>query len=375
MDHHYDIAIIGMGCAGGHVALQLLEKAPNLKVAILDNYGANSQEKTWSFWEKGASKWDEIAMASWDHTTFHTGKKELLLNLAPYRYKSVKNVDFIAFAKAKLKQQPNFHLLPYEVATTESGKDKSYIHHSNGSITATVLLDSRFNTSELEGTTLLQHFKGWFIQTADAAFDASRFTMMDYRMVDAGTTSFMYVLPFSQDKALLEYTYFSKEKVSDKTYESYINRYATEILGIDKFEILEIEQGVIPMSSHDFTQQNTNQYYRIGTAGGWVKASTGYSFKNAESKATQLVENIINNRALSHKMHSKKYQIFDETLLRVLYENNAIGPDVFSKMYERNNVQNILSFLDEESSFTAELKIMKSLTSWAFVKNFFKAVF
>ncbi len=375
MDHHYDIAIIGMGCAGGHIALQLLEKAPHLKVAILDNYGETAQEKTWSFWEKGASKWDEIAFASWDQTTFHTGKKELRLDLSPYRYKSVKNVDFIAFAKAKLQPQPNFSLLPYEVINTKTDGNRVVVEHTKGSLTTDIVLDSRFEADSLTGINLLQHFKGWVIETEASVFDPSRFTMMDYQLVDSGTTSFMYILPFTDRKALLEYTYFSKEKVDDATYESYINRYAKDILGIDNFKILEVEQGIIPMSSHNFTKANTNQIYRIGTAGGWVKASTGYSFKNSERKAQQLVDNIIEKRALSRKMYSKKYEVFDETLLRVLHENNAIGPRVFSTMYEKNQVANILSFLDEESNSIAEIKIMKSLTSWAFVKNFFKAIF
>ena len=377
MDNHYDIAIIGMGCAGSHVVLQLLENAPHLKVAILDPYGSLTQEKTWSFWEKGPGKYDDLIIASWKNCRFHTGDEELSLTMNPYLYKSIENVQFSAFAKAQLQLNSNYHYIGSEVTHLEQTHNSKEVtvSYNNGSLTADLVLDGRpLKNNPSDGITLLQHFKGWFIETSEDYFDPKEFTKMDYQLVDPGTTSFVYILPFSKRKALVEYTYFAKNLVQDDVYEQYLKTYITDFLKISDYKISKVEKGIIPMTSHDFKPFKNKNVVTIGTAGGWVKASTGYSFKNSERLARQLVKNYLENRPLSYKMTNKKYEVFDETLLRVLHENEASGPEIFSKMYQRNSVQNIMAFLDEESSVLAELGIMKSLTSWPFIKNFFKSL-
>ncbi|MEE2801874.1 MAG: lycopene cyclase family protein, partial [Bacteroidota bacterium] len=365
MDNHYDIAIIGMGCAGSHVVLQLLENAPHLRVAILDPYGSLTQEKTWSFWEKGPGKYDDLIIASWKNCRFHTGDEELSLTMNPYLYKSIENVKFSAFAKAQLQQNSKYHYIGSEVTHLEQTHNSKgvTVSYNNGSLTADLVLDSRpLEDIPSTGITLLQHFKGWFIETSEDYFDPKEFTKMDYQLVDPGTTSFVYILPFSKRKALVEYTYFAKNLVQDDVYDQYLETYITDFLKISDYKITKVEKGIIPMTSHDFKPFKNKNVATIGTAGGWVKASTGYSFKNSERLARQLVKNYLENRPLSYKMTNKKYEVFDETLLRVLHENEASGPEIFSKMYQRNSVQNIMAFLDEESSVLAELGIMKSLT-------------
>ncbi|ARN71325.1 hypothetical protein BST91_06585 [Nonlabens tegetincola] len=377
MDNHYDIAIIGMGCAGSHVVLQLLENAPHLRVAILDPYGSLTQEKTWSFWEKGPGKYDDLIIASWKNCRFHTGDEELSLTMNPYLYKSIENVKFSAFAKAQLQQNSNYHYIGSEVTDLEQTHNSKgvTVSYNNGSLTADLVLDGRpLKNNPSDGITLLQHFKGWFIETPEDYFDPKEFTKMDYQLVDPGTTSFVYILPFSKRKALVEYTYFAKNLVQDDVYDQYLETYITDFLKISEYKITKVEKGIIPMTSNDFKPFKNKNVVTIGTAGGWIKASTGYSFKNSERLARQLVKNYLENRPLSYKMTNKKYEVFDETLLRVLHENEASGPEIFSKMYQRNSVQNIMAFLDEESSLLAELGIMKSLTSWPFIKNFFKSL-
>ena len=90
----------------------------------------------------------------------------------------------------------------------------------------------------------------------------------------------MYVLPTSTTEALLEYTLFSKNLLSKEEYEAEIQKYI-ENLGITEYEIIEKEEGNIPMTCYPFWKHNTKNIVNIGSAGGWTKASTGYTFKNA----------------------------------------------------------------------------------------------
>ena len=134
---------------------------------------------------------------------------------------------------------------------------------------------------------------------------------MDYRLKDGDQTTFMYVLPFSKRKALIEFTYFTEQLVKESVYDTYIKTYIKDYLHVDEYQIIETETGHIPMSTFNFEKFNTAKITKIGTGGGWVKASTGYSFKHTEKKVTQIVSNIKLNKTPSFKLFKKKYIFVD----------------------------------------------------------------
>jgi lycopene beta-cyclase len=382
MADHYDIAIVGMGCAGSHVALELLRQQVDKRIVVIDNYEGKSLEKTWSFWENGAGYYDHVLINSWRQGVFRAQGKTINLDLGDYVYKSVDSSDFIAFAKAELQKSPNFTFIDARVNNVEytdprDSESKLNVDFSIGTLTASVVLDSRMPRDfrgDKQATTLLQHFKGWVIETEEDCFNPSSFVMMDYNLKDEGTTSFFYVLPYSKKKALVEFTYFSHEVVEDNVYDNFLKEYIASLLKIDHYLVGSVEKGVIPMTSYDFTRHNKPNHLKIGTAGGWVKPSTGYSFKLSEFKAKQLVQNIVNGNALAYKLFSKRHFIYDITLLEVLGKYNAQGDELFLKLYSRNPAYRLFDFLDDQSSYSQELKIMKSMTSMRFVNGFFKTI-
>jgi lycopene beta-cyclase len=379
MDHHYDIAIIGMGCAGSHVVLELLRRNVNKKIVVIDNYSKEKMTKTWSFWEKGIGKWDDLVYKSWDKAWFKTASESLDLDVKPYSYKSIDSAVFTAFAKAELEKSPYFTFVNSKVEKVQPLEKGSFeISCGNEKITSKIVLDSRIDPAfftDKKAIALQQHFKGWVIETKEDHFDPERFTMMDYTLMDAGTTSFTYVLPFTKRKALVEFTYFSPQLVADEVYDMFLKQYIKQELKISDFEILEIEQGIIPMSTYNFQQHNAENHLKIGTAGGWVKPSTGYSFKSCEKKAAILVENILKGEKLDANIYNKKAAIYDATLLEVLSKNNENGDQIFEKMYKNNKLPALLKFLDEETSFIEDVRIMAPMTSTTFVKAFFKQLF
>jgi lycopene beta-cyclase len=75
-----------------------------------------------------------------------------------------------------------------------------------------------------------------------------------------------------------------KRAITKEEYETEIQNYIQK-LGITNYEIIDKEQGNIPMTSYPFWKHNTKRIIHIGSAGGWTKASTGYTFKNATKKS------------------------------------------------------------------------------------------
>jgi len=375
----FDYIIIGNGLAGLQLALALAEDPyfNNKQIALIDKSSKSENDKTWSYWEKGRGKWETIISKSWEEALFFSSKKQLNLKLNPYRYKTIKALNFYSEAKQRLLKKNNFHFIIDEVLSIED-HTKTVVSTISNYYTAKHVFDSRITDeyfSELNNyIKIIQHFKGWIIKTKTPVFNPKQFTMMDYRMKDGAQTTFTYVLPFSKTEALVEFTYFTSNVVDETTYDRYVKKYIAQTLKIKDYTIIETESGSIPMTNFPFENYSTKNITKIGTAGGWVKGSTGYSFKHTEKKVAIIIENLKQKRTPSKGLFKQKYKFYDKIFLKVLQDENEKGEWIFERFYAKNSVESMFRFLDEESSLLEELKIMKSLFSFAFLKAFFKTL-
>ncbi|MFD2917547.1 lycopene cyclase family protein [Psychroserpens luteus] len=376
---HFDFIIVGNGLAGLQLALKLTSESSfdQKTIALIDPSDKTTNDKTWSFWETKPSQWNAIIHKSWNKASIITSKKTTNLNLTPYSYKTICAIDFYTEAKAQLNQKDNIYFIEERVSSVQE-KDQVTVTTNKNSYTSTHVFDSRipeeFSTEANDSISIIQHFKGWIIKTESDVFDEDKVTMMDYRLKDGNQTTFTYVLPFSKREALVEFTYFTANTVDELVYDTYIKTYIKEYLKIDSYSILETEAGQIPMTNYNFSKFNTKKITKIGTGGGWVKGSTGYSFKHTEKKIAIIIDNLKTGRIPSHGLFRRKYKFYDKVFLKVLKDENHKGEWIFESFYAKNSVQTLFRFLDEESSFREELKIMMSLFSWSFIKAFFKTL-
>lgn len=378
MPQRFDYIIIGGGLAGLQLALSFKEDLffKDKKVAIIDPSIKNSNDKTWCFWEQGIGKWDSIIFKSWETGRFITNAVNLKLELQPYSYKMLKALDFYNFAKQALNSNPNFTFIKDEIAEIEEasdiavGKENSYSasHFFDSRITSDYFEDSR-------STKIFQHFKGYEIEIDHPLFNPLEFTMMDYRLKFKNSTSFTYVLPISPYKALIEFTFFTPFLVEEDIYDKYLKTYLENILKITDFEVTETEKGVIPMTDYPFHKESSGKVTKIGTAGSWVKGSTGYSFKHTEKKVEKLITNIKQGNAPEHNLLNNRARFYDAIFLDVLANKNEMGEQLFTDFYSKNTPSEILKYLDEETEIKEEIKIMWSLYHPEFIKAFFRKLF
>jgi lycopene beta-cyclase len=184
----------------------------------------------------------------------------------------------------------------------------------------------------------------------------------------------MYVLPTTENEALLEYTLFSHSLLKQEEYENEIQNYL-EKLGITDYEIIEKEQGSIPMTCYPFWNANTKNVMQIGTAGGWTKASTGYTFKNSDKKSTELVA-FLQFETDFRKFHKKtKFWFYDLLLLDVLNRKNELGATIFSALFKKGNPTLIFKFLDEETSLTEDVQVIWKCPEGLFIPALFRVLF
>lgn len=374
----YDYAIIGAGAAGLNLALCMLEDPffDDKAIVIFDKDPKEGYDHTWCFWERGSGRWDDIVFHHWNKAivTDVSGRQQQL-ELSPFAYKMIRSDDFYRFAKEKIESTENIDWITDEVQKVQIVNGAQEIHARKKYLITRHTFDSRIDPrfeKDQSSIKLLQHFKGWVIQTAEPAFDESTFIMMDFSLRWNETTSFTYVLPFSANRSLVEFTLFSPTLIQDHEYDAMLKQYVAEKINVTDYQILECEQGVIPMSDYPFHRQNNDSLTKIGTAGAWVKPSSGYSFKNTEKFSLRIIENIKRGLDPSKKIIRKKYRYYDSLFLNVLYHRNELGPELFTTMYGKNPIDKIFDFLDEETTLLEDLKIINSFPKGPFNKAVFR---
>ena len=155
----------------------------------------------------------------------------------------------------------------------------------------------------------------------------------------------------------------------------YIKKYIKKYYHTSDYEILKSESGVIPMTSYPFHEDSTKNITKIGSAGGWIKPSTGYSFKNCEKNSLKILYNIKKGKSLAISP-KKKYKFLDKILLGVLSQFNRLGEIIFYNMIKKNKTVNVLRFLDEESNLLDEINIIISVKKYKeFIKVFIQSLY
>ncbi|WP_445456235.1 lycopene cyclase family protein [Flavobacterium sp. HNIBRBA15423] len=359
---HYHYVFTGSGLSALMTVYEIIMSAnfQDKSILLIDENSKKSNDRTWCFWDK-SNIFNEIISKKWK-TTFFTNDifiKEL--EIQPFQYKMIRGLDFYNFIFEKISKHTNITFLNEKVLSFEDLGNQCVIKTNQQEFTANIVFNSIFNPkiviSQNKYPLLQQHFIGWYIKSKEPVFNSNCATFMDFSVAQKGNTRFMYVLPTSKTEALLEYTLFSKDLLPKEEYEEELVKYIQK-LGITEYEIVEKEQGSIPMTCYKFWEHNTKNSINIGSAGGWTKASTGFTFKNVTKKSKALVTFLQNENDLT-KFHKKdKFWIYDLLFIDVLFKNNALGSKVFSSLFKKGNPVLIFRFLDEETSFLEDLKII-----------------
>ena len=377
----YDYIIVGAGASGLLLADALGKDSffAQKSILLLDKDAKKNNDRTWCFWEKGKGDFEDILFKQWNHILFKGQEFAKSYAIAPYSYKMVRGIDFYEHYFEKLEGYPNIRFQQESVIEVKESESSVSVHTQENQYRCQQVFDSRFNYDMIDANgkypVLQQHFVGWFIKTPKPVFEVDQATYMDFSVPQKGNTRFMYVLPFKEDEALVEYTLFSKEILPKTDYEEAIKDYILNELQCDTYEILEQELGSIPMTCFDFTQHNTDRITRIGTSGGWAKPSTGYTFMGSSKKIPLLVSNLKSNGKLHGIGQKKRFWLYDLLLLDVLYNKNDKGHEIFTSLFKKRKPQLIFKFLDEETSFKEELKFISGCPNLPFIKAIFKRLF
>lgn len=367
----FDYIIAGAGAAGLTLAWLLTGFEDKEKtVLIVDKDSKSTNDRTWCFWEKGENLLEELVFKTWAKATVKTSDWEEQYTLTPYQYKMIRAIDFYEFMKQAL-QLPQVTWVEEEIVSiSHEGIVRTNATEYQGSY----VFDSTLDLNALrnsKSTTILQHFSGQVIHTPKSHFDSETATYMDFSIDQEGDCRFGYVLPFDSQTALVEYTLFNDQLLTEEAYAERLRHYIQH-LGIESYEVKEEEYGIIPMTDFPFKTKVSDKVFNTGIKGGFAKASTGYSFLRSQKAMQKMAENIQSGLPPNHKLpyQSPRFRKYDATLLTVLNGGKYTGEDIFGKLFQKNGLHTMFRFLDEETSLQEELSIMSSTPILDFGKAF-----
>jgi lycopene beta-cyclase len=344
------------------------------KILLIEKEPKTKNDRTWCFWEDKNGFFEEIAHYQWNKLDFLSDTYSATLDIHPYRYKMIRGIDFYNYCFNEIKDHTNVEVVYGNIDGAFFRNDglllridKEYFNVGNA-----VLFNSvYFPKSEDSSIRLLQHFKGWIIETPSSSFDAGKATLMDFRISQHFGTAFVYVLPLTDKMALVEYTLFTESLLEDQQYDIELRDYIDNFLKIQQYTISETEFGVIPMTNEKLRFYKEGVYH-IGTAGGQTKASSGYTFQFIQKQSEKIVDCLIKGGepllSLQDDDSPRRFRFYDNTLLDILYHRKLSGKEIFTRLFQKNKPQQVLRFLDNESSLRDELKIISSLPTWPFLK-------
>ena len=218
----YDIVIIGAGCSGLSLAYRLLNT--NISVCILETGNKKNRiRKTWSYWDVYEHPFNNLENNSLNYISCMNNSNSIKLNCNKYNYKSIDSILFDDFIFNQIDASKNIDVF-FDSTVDCLTIDNKYIRikSNNNIFSAKEVYDSRPDNID---ASMYQVFLGYFINPTLSHSDVLP-KLMDF--TQDNEFSFYYVIPFDDNRCLVEYTFFTDSiKTSDElktNLDSYIKK-------------------------------------------------------------------------------------------------------------------------------------------------------
>ena len=277
----FDIVLVGGGLANSLIALAVLERRPDLSLALVENQATLGGNHTWSFHpsdvgQRARSFVEPLVEHRWPaySVAFPGFERRLEHEYACFSSERLDSVVRVAFSNARSSK------LVLEKRAVGIGEHQVVL--DDGTVLrAHLVIDGR--GPERLGYTQgcrFQKFVGLELTLASAS-PVREPMLMDARVSQADGFRFVYVLPFDERRVLIEDTYFADTpELDDAMLEERALRYAGE-QGFRIEGIVRRERGILPLPLETPMPGARRGPLLSGYHGGWFHPTTGYSFPAA----------------------------------------------------------------------------------------------
>lgn len=364
MENYRDIVVIGLGSAALQLARHFHEDPLYADKRILFLDPQRQSAKSWCFWYAGPHPMDPWVDYEWKRLHVQSKNWGKVEQPGAYTYRHVSSTHLYKwFFDDLLPRHPTWEFSQQGVSNLVEEAERVIVSTDLDSYKAAKVYDSRLDAQDLHPPLILQHFRGWVLESEEDLFDPQCATFMDFHLThEEKAPTFVYVLPFSTRKALVETTLFSRTKMDAAHYDAITERYISEKWPSAKLMKTGEEQGAIPMAFvKDVSQSVGTPYQKIGGAAGCIKPTTGYAFNRIHRHLSALFAGDVRKK-------SPRFRFYDRLLLHIIDQKPETVPYIFQRLFKYNPLHRILRFLDEDTSILDEMRIFATLPFGPFLQ-------
>lgn len=358
------------------------------RILLVDSDTKTQNDRTWAFWEIGTGRFDPLLYRQWEMVQVrHPDQSKIRVPMAPYTYKLIRGADFYAHVRSFLTDHPQVTWIQGEITSCGADESSAWLSTSTQQFKGKILVDSIYRPrfDQPYRNHLWQHFKGYFLEMDHPIFDPNLPDIMDFSVPQVdGECTFLYVLPFSTTRALVELTFFSEPILSPERYTALLRDLIAQKWPGVGYQIEEEEFGIIPMTDGSFQEIVSKRHVRIGTAGGYTQPATGFTFALTQERVGELVQTLVQGKfpTSTLTMPRKRMEVYAAILLQVLRDKLYEAHYFFPTLFQKNPPQRVFGFLSGHTTIWDEIRVMQSApwvpfirASWRVFKNRMKEKF
>ena len=373
MHSHVDLLILGGGCAGLSLASRLAEFGEDApKVLIIEQREHYTNDRTWCFWDIEKPAYQSLTSHAWSKFEVANHHRSNVFNCSQHQYLMLESHHFYENALGLIGSNANIQLmLGQEVRLapikTEHGW---YIKTGNLELTATQVLDTRPPKKVSHNDSVLwQSFVGYEIQTESDCFSPEQMVLMAFDHSFKSGLAFTYILPTTEKKALIEYTVFSENRMTEEDLVEGLKKSIGQQIANRPYKILRVEHGILPMGNKLTTQNNESSYLFAGLFEGAARPSSGYAFQRIQSWANKCAHSMVTNNTLYAFPKEKRLQSFmDGLFLNVIKKNPTMAASLFEDLFRECNLKTVVKFMSDQASISDCLEIIRALPPKPFIE-------
>ena len=373
MHSQIDLVILGGGCAGLSLASRLSafgKDAPS--VLIIEQRENYTNDRTWCFWDIEHPAYKQQANHAWTSFEISNQQRTHQFDCRKHQYLMLESHTFYQDALTTIEQNPNVELLLGQQVISAPIKNENgwLIQTAQAQYAAKLIVDTRPPQKvNHQDAILWQSFVGYEIQTQTDCFLPEKMVLMDFDDTFDDGLAFIYILPTSEKKALIEYTVFSEKILDKQPLITRLNQSIAQKMDGLSYDILRTEHGTLPMGNQLANPNKESTYLYAGLFAGAARPSSGYAFQRIQSWATVCAQSIIDTNTLYAFPKERWLQSFmDELFLTVIHNNPAIAASLFEDLFSQCDFQTVVKFMSDKATVSEHLQIIKSLPPLPFIK-------
>lgn len=363
-----DVVVCGAGAAGLSIAARLA-RLP-LSVRVLDRREGYGRDRTFSFFRGRSHPFEEAVVRRYRAIEVVGRARRVARNVEARPYETIASDRFYEAALRILARHERVRLdLGVAVGAIRDLGGHVEVETDRGALRTALVIDARGGLGETRARAgdvrWVQHFAGMEVEVERPIFEPAVATLMDLRVSQAEGPHFVYVLPETPKRALVEDTYFGPRAYELERYEAGIRAWL-EARSAGAVKVLRTERGVLPMTTED-VDRGSGRILRAGLAGGSAKPSTGYAFSFIQRDADAIGHALAGwDRTRAPSIPGPRGAtalFFDRVFLAYLAAHPRDAEKVFVDLFARTSGPTIARFLSEEATASDYASVMTAVPS------------